>query len=187
MNRGFSHVGLATHDMDATIDFYVGTLGFRIVRYDRTLYEEGGACRHIFFDLGAGQLLSFLEPKGVPTCAEGFDAGINRGLGVPRSMYHFAFEAGDEEGLEAVRDKVDAAGIEVSKVIDHDWCKSIYFFDPVNGLSLEYCFLAREFVEDDWTLQTRKTTSVQGLDLDLAALAQLERDKHAALAEKAAR
>jgi len=39
-------------------------------------------------------------------------------------------------------------GVEVTPVVDHEWCRSIYFRDP-NGLLLEYCATTRAFTEDD--------------------------------------
>jgi len=33
-NKGFSHIGLSTHDLDKTRDFYVNVLGFRVVPCD---------------------------------------------------------------------------------------------------------------------------------------------------------
>ena len=51
-NKGFSHVGLSTLDLDRTRDFYEGVLGFKAVRCDVLKVKEGGQIRHIFFDTG---------------------------------------------------------------------------------------------------------------------------------------
>lgn len=183
MLRGLNHVGLATRDMDATIDFYCNVLGFKIVRYDRFMITEGGSMRHIFLDCGNRQTISFLAPEGVSQIGQ-WEPGINEGLGVPNGFYHFALHAESEEELEAARKNLQANKIQVSPITDHDWCRSIYFFDPINGLSLEYCRYAREFNEDDRTLSTRFTTSFGTLNLDLAALAQSEEDRFATLAAR---
>jgi len=61
--------------------------------------KEGGHLRHLFFDVGRDQLIAFLEPNGVPDVPAKYDAGINRGLGVPAGFYHFAFEAGSAAAL----------------------------------------------------------------------------------------
>ena len=76
--------------------------------------EEGGSLRHIFFDIGGGQLLAFLEPRGVPDVPAAYDAGINRGLGVPAAFYHFAFEAGTAAALANKRDELRAKGVKVT-------------------------------------------------------------------------
>ena len=146
--HGFSHVGLATLDMDATKDFYEGVLGFETVRYDRFGISEGGQVRHLFMDIGDGQLISFMEPTGVNGIPATFDAGINGGLGVPNSFYHVAFEADSVENLERVRERLDSRGVKVTPVMDHDWCRSIYFFDP-DGILLEFAAWTRELREGD--------------------------------------
>lgn len=156
--KGFSHVGLSTLDLDKTREFYEGVLGFKPVIADTIKIKEGGRIRHLFFDVGRDQLIAFMEPQGIPDLPAEYDAGINRGLGVPASFYHFAFEAGSEAALAQKRDELRAKGVEVTDIVDHEWSKSIYFKDP-NGLSLEYCCLVRDLNEDDATMQERFTTS----------------------------
>src|ERR1700757_5206304 len=126
-HRGFSHIGLSTLDLDKTREFYEGVLGFKPVRCDTITVKEGGKIRHIFFDTGRDQLIAFMEAKGVDGIPAEYDAGINRGLGLPSAFYHFAFEAGSEAALEQKRQELTAMGVKVSDVVDHDWAKSIYF------------------------------------------------------------
>src|SRR5262245_33158936 len=164
-NKGFSHIGLATHDLDRTRAFYQDVLGFEPVVADTLRIREGGQLRHLFFDVGRGQLLAFMEARDVPGVPAAFDAGINRGLGVPAAFFHFAFEAGSEASLAAKRSQLHERGVAVTDVVDHGWAKSIYFRDP-NGLSLEYCCLIRDLVEDDAVMQERGTIPVAALDFD---------------------
>ena len=164
-NRGFSHLGLSTLDLDATREFYEGVLGFPAVRCDIIKVKEGGRIRHIFFDTGRDQLIAFMEARSVPGIPAHYDAGITRGLGVPSAFYHFAFEAGSEAGLEAKRDELRAKGIEVTDVVDHDWAKSIYFKDP-NGIQLEFCCFTRNLNDDDARMQDRAEISVRRLGLE---------------------
>ena len=173
-NKGFSHVGLSTLDLDATRDFYENILGFKAVRCDTITVEEGGRIRHIFFDTGRDQLIAFMEARGVPGVPAAYDAGINRGLGVPSAFYHFAFEAGNEAALVEKREELLSKGVAVSGVVDHTWAKSIYFKDP-NGISLEYCCLVREFNDNDARMQERFTGSLKALDMDPVALGQHQR------------
>ncbi len=102
-HRGFSHIGLSTRDLDKTRAFYEGVLGFKPVVADTINVEEGGLLRHMFFDVGRDQLIAFLEPQGVPDVPAKYDAGINRGLGVPAGFYHFALEAGSPAALAEKR------------------------------------------------------------------------------------
>jgi catechol 2,3-dioxygenase-like lactoylglutathione lyase family enzyme len=163
-HRGFSHIGLSTLDLDRTRDFYERVLGFRPVRCDILKVKEGGEIRHIFFDTGHDQLIAFMEARAVPGVPAEYDAGINRGLGVPNVFYHFAFEAGSEAGLDEKRGELLAEGIEVSEVVDHDWAKSIYFKDP-NGIQLEFCCFTRNLNADDARMQHRAEISVRRLGL----------------------
>src|ERR1700747_847436 len=132
-HRGFSHIGLSTLDLDKTREFYEGVLGFKPVVADTIKVKEGGRLRHLFFDVGRDQLIAFLEPNGVPDVPAKYDAGINRGLGVPAGFYHFAFEAGSPHALVEKRDELRAKGVETTDIVDHQWAQSIYFKDP-NGL-----------------------------------------------------
>jgi catechol 2,3-dioxygenase-like lactoylglutathione lyase family enzyme len=164
-HKGFSHIGLSTHDLDATREFYENVLGFKAVRCDIINVKEGGRIRHVFFDTGRDQLIAFMEARGVPGVPETYDAGITRGLGVPSAFYHFAFEAGSEAGLLEKRNELIAKGVDVTDVVDHDWAKSIYFKDP-NGLQLEYCYFSRNLNANDARMQDRFEMTVKRLGLE---------------------
>jgi hypothetical protein len=97
----------------------------------------------------------------VPGIPAEYDAGINRGLGVPEAFYHFAFEIGSVEALEAKRAELIAKGVKVTPVVDHEWMKSIYFKDP-NNLLLEFACTTRALADDDAVMQLRFTASVKG-------------------------
>ena len=162
-HKGFSHIGLSTLDLDKTRDFYEHVLGFKVVRSDIIKLTEGGRIRHVFFDTGRDQLIAFMEPQEVPGISADYDAGINDGLGLPGSFYHFAFEAGSVVGLEEKRQELLGKGVKVTDIVDHEWVQSIYFKDP-NGISLEYCCLIRDIgTEDDVTMHVRVERPVQAM------------------------
>ena len=146
MNRGIHHIGLATHDMEATLDFYESTLGFPAVVCEMIEPETGGAIRHAFFDVGEGELIAFMEPNDIEGVAPDFDAGINRGLGTGAGMIHFAFKVADPSELAKKRDELMEKGLKVRGIVDHGWCQSIYFRDP-NFVQLEFCCLTAELGE----------------------------------------
>jgi catechol 2,3-dioxygenase-like lactoylglutathione lyase family enzyme len=164
-HKGISHIGLSTLDLDKTREFYEDVLGFKPVVADTIKIKEGGSLRHLFFDIGRDQLIAFLEPHGVPDVPAKYDAGINRGLGVPAGFYHFAFEAGSQAGLAEKRDELRAKGVVTTDIVDHGWAQSIYFKDP-NGLSLEYCCMVRNLTKDDATMQERFTIPRAALELN---------------------
>jgi catechol 2,3-dioxygenase-like lactoylglutathione lyase family enzyme len=147
-NTGYSHIGVATHDMNATIAFYEGILGFRRVAEQRTRVREGGSVLLTYFDAGGEQFIVFMESLGVEGIPDDFDTGINRTLGVPLGMYHFAFKAASEEELAQRRADLERAGVDVSDTVDHGYAKSIFFRDP-NDLQLEFCYQVRPFQESD--------------------------------------
>ncbi|MFP6630482.1 MAG: VOC family protein [Myxococcota bacterium] len=145
--RGMHHLGLATHDMEATLDFYENVLGFAARVCEMIEPETGGAIRHAFLDAGQGELIAFMECNEVRGVADDFDTSINRGLGIRGGLIHFAFKVLDEVELEKKRNELLEKGVEVTEVVDHRWCKSIYFKDP-NGLQLEFCCLTAELGEE---------------------------------------
>jgi glyoxylase I family protein len=152
---GFNHIDLGTKDMAATRAFYEGVLGFPAVRTDIIELETGGHAEHVFFDCGGGQMIAFASGENVPGYPSDFDSGINKGLGVPRGTYHFAFQAASPEDLQARKAELESKGVKVRGPEDHEgWCRSIYFMDP-NGLQMEYCCLVRELGEDDARPQVR--------------------------------
>lgn len=159
MGNGFSHVGVSTLDMDQTIGFYEDVLGFRRVVEERTRVKEGGTLRQVYFDVGGGQYMVFMEPKGVPGIPADYDTGINRALGVPGGMYHFAFNVPTLDQLEALRDKLERHGVDVSPIIDLETAKSVFFSDP-NDIQMELCCHTRSFDESDLHRETEASVAL---------------------------
>jgi catechol 2,3-dioxygenase-like lactoylglutathione lyase family enzyme len=126
--RGVNHLALVTPDMDATVRFYHGVLGMRLVA---TL--NAGPMRHYFFEIAPGNTVAFFEVKG----AEGFA----KPAGIPdrrraAQFDHLSFNLPDEEALHALQSRLKAHGCEVTDVVDHGMVRSIYFTDN-NGIALE--------------------------------------------------
>ena len=127
--RGINHLALVTNDMDATVRFYVGALGARLVA------TIGNAhFRHYFFEIGPGNTVAFFEYQGGPAVPFSKPAGIPDAR-APQ-FDHVSFDLPDEETLLAVRNRLKGVGCEVTDVVDHGFIRSIYFSDP-NGISLE--------------------------------------------------
>ena len=146
-SKGMHHLGLATHDMDATLDFYENVLGFEARVCEMIEPDAGGAIRHAFLDMGNDELIAFMECNEVPGVSPEFDPGINRGLGIRGGMIHFAFKVDDEDELEKKQGELREKAVKVTDVVDHRWCKSIYFKDP-NGIQLEYCCFSSALGEE---------------------------------------
>jgi catechol 2,3-dioxygenase-like lactoylglutathione lyase family enzyme len=127
--RGINHLALITDDMDATVRFYHGVLGARLVATIGT-----PSFRHYFFEFGAQNTVAFFEYANIPVQSFAKPAGIPD----PRAAQfdHLSFNLADEDALHALRDRLKAAGCEVTDVVDHGFIRSIYFTDP-NGIALE--------------------------------------------------
>ncbi|WP_218508288.1 VOC family protein [Variovorax sp. dw_308] len=148
MAEGFSHVGLSTHDMEATIRFYSRTLRFACKADEKIHIREGGTMRQVSFDVGDGQYLVFMEAKGVRGIPDNYDTGINGALGVPAGMYHVALRVSTLDALEQRRSELVNLGVDTSSVIDLGHARSIFFHDP-NGIQLEISCPVRAFDETD--------------------------------------
>jgi catechol 2,3-dioxygenase-like lactoylglutathione lyase family enzyme len=148
MSDGFAHLGLATHDMAATIAFYEDLLGFPRVADIQNYVTGGGVVRLVYFECGEEQFLVFMECKGIDGIPTDFDTGINGPLGLPAGLYHFAFKVNSVEALDEKAAEITRRGIEVSKVVDHGYARSIFFRDP-NNLQVELCCMTRRFNADD--------------------------------------
>ena len=127
--RGVNHLALITNDMDATVRFYDGVLGMRMVAH---LGNE--SFRHYFFECGDQNTIAFFEFKGSPVASFAKPAGVPD----PRAIQfdHLSFNVPDEHALESLQARLKAHSCEVTDVIDHDFMRSIYFTDP-NGIALE--------------------------------------------------
>ena len=161
MGNGFSHVGVSTHDMEATIRFYSKILGFPRVGEDRIRVKEGGSLRQVSFDVGEGQYMVFMESKGVHGIPADYDTGINGALGVPRGMYHFALRVPSLDALVSSAQELERCGIEVSPIIDLETAKSVFFLDP-NGIQLELCYQTRPFNECDLHRESEASIAIPG-------------------------
>ena len=127
--RGINHLALVTNDMDATVRFYHGTLGARLVA---TIGAPG--FRHYFFEFGEQCTVAFFEYTDFPT------EPLAKAAGVPNARApqfdHLSFNLPDEDSLLDLRRRLKGADCEVTDVVDHGFIHSIYFTDP-NGIALE--------------------------------------------------
>lgn len=127
--RGINHLALVTTDMDATVRFYHGVLGARLVAH-----LGNRSFRHYFFEIGQESTVAFFEYRDVELEPFAKPAGVPD----PRAIQfdHISFNLPDEESLLELRSRLKAAGCEVTDVIDHSFIRSIYFTDP-SGIALE--------------------------------------------------
>jgi catechol 2,3-dioxygenase-like lactoylglutathione lyase family enzyme len=153
--KGMHHIGLATLDMDRTLDFYTNILGLKVAWCDIIEPPQGGRIKHAFFDTGDGSLVSFMCPESVPGIPREWATDIHSAQNLPPGFYHFAFKCDSLDELETRRADLTRKGVDVTPVVDHEWCRSIYFNDP-NGLLLEFCATVRQFNADDPIMKHRE-------------------------------
>jgi catechol 2,3-dioxygenase-like lactoylglutathione lyase family enzyme len=148
LTDGFAHIGVSTHDMEATLNFYCEVLG--CPRLGDEVFEvgEGGSVRQVSIGVGHGQYIVFMQAKGISSISEDYDTSINGALGVPAGMYHYALRVSSPEALEAVAETLAERGVEASEITDLGIIKSVFFRDP-NGLQLELSATLRDFNESD--------------------------------------
>lgn len=127
--RGVHHLALVTADMDATVRFWHGVLGARLVT---TLATP--AFRHYFFEVAPGNAVAFFEYTGVDIDTFAKPAGVP----FPQASQfdHLSLALADEEALQRLQARLKEHGCEVTDVVDHGIMRSIYFTDP-NGIALE--------------------------------------------------
>jgi catechol 2,3-dioxygenase-like lactoylglutathione lyase family enzyme len=134
---GIAHVGVSTHDMEATIDFYANVLGCERVADERMEIGAGGVIRQVSFDVGGGQYIVFMEAKGVEGISDSYDTSINGALGVPSGMYHYALRLASLDELMVKATAIANHGISVSEITDLGNAKAVFLRDP-NGCSLNW-------------------------------------------------
>ncbi|HEU4511909.1 MAG TPA: VOC family protein [Nocardioidaceae bacterium] len=118
--RGLHHTALISSDVERTIAFYQGLLGFPLTELIENRDYPGSS--HFFFDIGNQNLLAFFDFPGL-------DLGpYQEVLG---GLHHVAISM-DPERWQQIVDRFDEAGVD--HVIHSE--VSVYFTDP-DGARIE--------------------------------------------------
>jgi catechol 2,3-dioxygenase-like lactoylglutathione lyase family enzyme len=150
--NGVNHLAMVTNNMDETIRFWRDLLGMRLVA---GLGRPG--YRHYFFEISARDMIAFFEWPAVEPVVEKEHGRPARG---PFIFDHVSFGVESENDLWMLKDRIDAAGIWVSEVIDHGFIHSIYSYDP-NGIPIEFSYhVAGIDVRENPLLVDRDPTAV---------------------------
>ncbi len=118
--RGVHHTAHISSDVERTIKFYDGVLGFPLIEMFENRDYAGST--HFFFDIGNGNALAYFDLPGL-------DVGPY--AEVLGGHHHLAISMVNSE-WEAARARLEAAGIEYSHVSG----SSLYFRGP-DGERLE--------------------------------------------------
>lgn len=130
---GLHHFAWRCRDAEETRAFYEDLLGLPLVHLIHLDHvpSTGEYCPyvHIFFEMADGSNIAF------------FDLGDNTkaepSANTPPWVNHIALRLESLDQLAAMKQRLEAAGVEVVGITDHHFVKSIYFFDP-NGFRVEF-------------------------------------------------
>jgi catechol 2,3-dioxygenase-like lactoylglutathione lyase family enzyme len=140
----FSHLAFATKDLRSTHRFYSEAVGLGLVHVEIGDLPDGGWFRHIFYDVGGGELLAFFD---LHTDAIGdYGTAISTGLGLPSWVNHVALHADSVHEIDARKERLLTYGHDCA-VVDHGVAISLYVEDP-NGITIEFCHPLTEITTD---------------------------------------
>jgi catechol 2,3-dioxygenase-like lactoylglutathione lyase family enzyme len=131
--HGLHHFAWRCRDAEETRHFYEDILGLpltHVIKKD-TVPSTGEHCPyvHIFFRMRDGSHIAFFDL--------GDDTAAEPSPNTPAWVNHIALRVDSDRALEDMKAQLQAHGIEVIGVTDHDgYIHSIYFFDP-NGHRVE--------------------------------------------------
>jgi glyoxylase I family protein len=121
--RGIHHAALICSDVERTIQFYQGLLGFPLVELVENRDYKGSS--HFFFDLGNQTLLGFFDFPGL---------GLQPGVESIGSVQHIAISV-PRDRWEQLRTRLDEAGVTYFGP-EQGIQESMYFKDP-DGIQIE--------------------------------------------------
>src|SRR5436190_11791510 len=121
--RGVHHMALICSDVERTIQFYQGVLGFPLIELMENRDYPSSA--HLFFDIGNDNLLAFFDFPGL---------GLEPGVESIGAVQHIAIST-TPENLERTKAKLQDRGVPYLGP-DRGVTTSIYFKDP-DGIQIE--------------------------------------------------
>ena len=118
--RGVHHVALICSDVERTVQFFDGLLGFPLIEMFENRDYQGST--HFFFDIGHGNALAYFDLPGLD---------LGEYAEVLGGHHHLAISISRPE-WEAARTRLDSAGVDYAHVDG----SSMYFRGP-DGERLE--------------------------------------------------
>jgi glyoxalase family protein len=142
LNQGMHHISAISSRITRTAEFYEGLLGLRRVKMTNN-YDDPKS-QHWYWSAGdgtgqPGTLITYFERDPHKTRWARHGAG---------QTHHFALAVRDEDEQLRWREKLVAAGLPVSPVMDRSYFRSIYTRDP-DGHIVEIATLNPGFPVDE--------------------------------------
>tara|TARA_B100000686_G_C16793180_1_gene980256 strand:+ start:2385 stop:2921 length:537 start_codon:yes stop_codon:yes gene_type:complete len=129
---GLHHYAYKCRNAEETRSFYEDLLGLplaHVIQADEV--PSTGASDpyvHLFFEFADGSYIAFFDLGDEKACTPDSET--------PSWVNHFAMHVPTVKDVKRWKERLENAGIDVIGITDHDFVKSIYFFDP-NGIRLE--------------------------------------------------
>lgn len=127
--NGVNHIALATGKIDETVRFWRDLLGMRLL----AVVGEPGTLQY-YFEISECCSIAFFEWPEVEPIPEKEHGRVVAG---PFAFDHIALGLENEDELWKLKDRLNAADIWVSEVIDLGFIHSVFSFDP-NGIPIEF-------------------------------------------------
>ncbi|MFN0177364.1 MAG: VOC family protein [Gemmatimonadales bacterium] len=140
LERGLHHITAITADIHRTHQFLHGLLGLRLVKQTSNFDDPGSL--HWYWGVGDGRpgtLITYFQRDPAKEPRAAFGAG---------QTHHYAFAVPDEQAQLVFRERLLAAGLGVSPVMDRIYFKSIYTSDP-DGHIVELATATPGFAVDE--------------------------------------
>lgn len=118
--RGIHHVALICSDVERTVQFFDGVLGFPLIEMFENRDYAGST--HFFFDLGHGNTLAYFDLPGLPLGSYAEVLGGHHHLAISIERDHW----------QSIKDRFDELGVDYAHVDG----SSMYFRGP-DGERLE--------------------------------------------------
>jgi len=147
-------MAFVTNNMEETVKFYNGILGFPVVvtlqlpnpdPFPGAVPGNLGGSRHYFIRISETDTIAFFEFKDTEIQADNSLIGAGN---------HLAITVPSEGELPRAKQVLEDNGVKINSELDHGFCHSIYFEDPVNKIALEFatwqhpCDVAQPFLQD---------------------------------------
>jgi len=127
---GVNHLAMVTGDMETTVRFWRDLLGMRLIA---GLGRPG--YRQYFFEISDRDAIAFFEWPGAE---KGPEKDHGTPVEGPAVFDHLALGVENDDALWELKDRLEAADIWVSEIVDHGFIHSLYSFDP-NNIPIEFC------------------------------------------------
>ncbi len=133
--RGFHNVSITLNDIKGTANVLTSIFGYQLVS------QESNRYRYVVDSVENAQIVDLVQ---IPTEKRGHVAN--------GTVHHVAFRVKDDETLMMFREKVEAAGMNITPQIDRNYFHSLYFREP-GGVLFEIAtdnpgFMVDETVEE---------------------------------------